>query len=174
MKNHAAFDNVHERALRLIDKQPVEGLAEHESRWLEEHLSGCEACTARAATTEAAVRAVKSVSVALPRGLAASTKLRVREEAEKLKMRRARNVALIAGCTVSWVAGAASAPLVWRVCEWFGTTFELPRVVWELGFLSWWLVPAASAGLVILWVSAKSQRDQLNGQLRAGPRGPHS
>jgi anti-sigma factor RsiW len=170
MKNHGAFNNVHERALRLIDKQPVEGLAQVESLWLEEHLSACKACTARVATTEAAVRAVKSVSVALPRGLAASTTLKVREEAEKLKLRRVRNVALIAGCTVSWVAGVASAPLVWRVCEWFGSTLDLPRVVWELGFLSWWLVPAASAGLVILWVSAKSQRDELNGRIETGPR----
>ena len=84
-----------------------------------------------------------------------------------MKHRLTRNLWLIAGCAVSWVAGVASAPLVWRVCEWMGTTFDLPRLVWHLVFLSWWLVPAASAGLVILWVHKRAEREDLNGLLEA-------
>ena len=125
-------------------------------------------CAARAASGEAAVRAVKSVSVALPRGLAASTQLRVREEATNLNHQRTRNVALIVGCAISWVAGVASAPLVWRLFEWIGTKLDLPRIVWQLGFLSWWLVPAASAGLVILWVRTRTEHEEFNGGLDTG------
>lgn len=158
MKKQEAVGNVHERARNLIDRNLIEGLELEEQRWLATHLVECESCTRHAASTEAALQAVKSVSVALPRGLAASTKLRVHEEAAKLKRCRARNLALIAGCTISWVAGVASAPLVWRLCEWLGTTLDLPRIVWELGFLSWWLVPAAAVGLVILWSRTEVER----------------
>jgi hypothetical protein len=170
MKKQGPMEDLHERARWLIDRQRIEGLTQDESAWLEEHLSGCEACTARVAQTAAALQAFKSISVGLPRGLAASTSLRVRAEAATFKQRRARTVALIAGCAISWAAGVASAPLVWKVCEWLGTTLELPRIVWELGFLSWWLVPAASVGLVILWVNARAQREEFNGRLETGPR----
>lgn len=168
MSKQDVTENLHERARGLIDQDRIEGLAQDERFWLEEHLSWCEACTTRVAQTEASLQALKSVSVGLPRGLAASTSLRVRAEAARFKQRRSRNVALIVGCAISWVAGAASAPLVWRLFEWMGTTFDLPRIVWQLGFLSWWLVPAASAGLVILWVSGRAEREDSNGRLEAG------
>ena len=163
MKKQDEFENSHQRARWLIDKELIEGLAQDETRWLADHLATCQSCAHRSSATSAAVSVLKSVSVQVPRGLAASTSLRVREEATKLKAQRARNLALIAGCAVSWVAGIASAPLVWRLCEWVGTTLDLPKIVWELGFLSWWLVPAAGAGLVILWVNAKTRREEFNG-----------
>lgn len=170
MKKHDAMENRHERARSLIDRNLIEGLESEDKRWLEDHLAECEMCAGRMASTEAAVRAVKTVSVELPRGLAASTKLRVHEEAAKLKQRRARTFALIAGCTVSWIAGVATAPLVWKLCEWVGTTFELPKIVWQLGFLSWWLAPAAFVGLVILWLSERTQREELNGWVETSSR----
>jgi len=156
MKKHEPMGNVHKRAQSLIDRNLVEGLEADEQRWLAAHLAECDACAAQSASTAAVLQALRTNSIPLPGGLAALTKRRVHEEATKFKQRRVRNLALIAGCTVSWVAGVASAPLVWRVCEWVGTTLDLPKVVWELGFLSWWLVPAASVGLVVLWVSPRA------------------
>ena len=170
MNQQDSMEDLHARAQRLIDKQRIEGLAHGERSWLEKHLSGCKTCTARVAQTEAALQALKSVSVGLPRGLAASTSLRVRAEAAMFNQRRARNVALIAGCAVSWAAGVASAPLVWKLSEWLGTTLELPRIVWQLGFLSWWLVPAAAAGAVTVWVNARAEREEIHGRLEMGSR----
>ena len=174
MKKEDATGNLHDRAQCLIDQERVEGLVAEERRWLEDHLAGCEACAARAAETEATLRALKSVSVALPPGLAASAKLRVREEAAKLKQRRSRNLALIVGCAVSWALGVASAPLVWRLCAWFGTTLDLPRIVWELGFVCWWFVPAAAAGLVIVWARSRADREDFYGRLETGSRSGRS
>lgn len=170
MRRQDAISQTHERAGQLMDRQLVEGLEIEERRWLEDHLSACEACAARWASTEAALRALKSISVPVPHGLAASTSLCVRENAARLKNRRARTIALSAGCAVSWAAGVASAPLVWRVCEWAGATLSLPRIVWETGFFCWWLVPAAAAGLVVLWVNARAEREEMNGRLWTGPR----
>jgi hypothetical protein len=60
------------------------------------------------------------------------------------------------------MAGVASAPLVWKACAWIGAALRLPRVVWELGFLAWWLVPAAAAGLVIVWAHSRAEREDFN------------
>jgi len=144
-------ENLHERARRLIDAERVEGLSDEDRRWLEEHLAGCDACARWAAATDAALGTLRSVSVALPPGLAAATRLRVRQRAQELNHSRARNAALVAGCALSWLAGVASAPLVWRAFAWLGATFDLPRVVWVIGFACWWLVPGAAAAMVVLW-----------------------
>lgn len=159
MNNKQVLDNAHQRARRLIDRERVEGLEPEERHWLVEHLRSCADCSSRSASTEATLQALKSISVPLPHGLAASTSLCVREKARELKQRRTRNLTLIAACAISWIAGIASAPLVWRLSEWLGNTLDLPRIVWVMGFLSWWLVPAAAVGLVILWVSARTERE---------------
>lgn len=170
MRRQDAISQTHERARQLMDRELVEGLEIEERRWLENHLGACEACAARWASTGAALAALKSISIPVPHGLAASTSLRVRENAVRLSSRRARNIALIAGCAVSWAAGVASAPLVWRISEWVGTTLSLPRIIWETGFFCWWLVPAAAAGLIIFWVNARAEREEMSGPLWMGPR----
>lgn len=168
MKKQDATENLHERAHRLIDQDRVEGLGLEERRWLEDHLAACEGCSGWAASAETVLRALKSVSVALPPGLAASTKLRVREKAAELKRQRKANLALIAGCTISWLAGVASAPLVWKLFEWIGSALDLPRTVWVAGFAFWWLVPAAFAALAILCARARAEREGLNAPLETG------
>lgn len=159
MKQEEAAKDSHARARRLIDKESVEGLGVEERRWLEEHLAGCEACWRWAAAAEAALRMFRSVSIVPPPGLAALAKFRVHERAMALKQQRARNRALIVGCALSWLVGVASAPLVWRLCAWLGSTLDLPRIVWQLAFFFWWLVPAAAAGLVIILAQARSHNE---------------
>lgn len=149
----------HERARQLIDRERVEGLSASERKWLEAHLGECEACAGWASSTDAAVRAVVTVSVAVPPGLAATTKLRVQQQAEELNQRRKRNLGLVIGCTLSWLVGVISAPLVWRICAWLGGEFHLPRVVWMLGFASWWLVPAAAAAGLLLWQRERTESE---------------
>lgn len=144
-------DDPHERARLLIDMERVEGLTVADQRWLEDHLAGCVTCASRASATGATLRALRTISVSVPRDLAASAQFVVRRRAEELRAQHRRNVALAIGCTLSWVIGVASAPLVWKVCAWLGATLDLPRVVWVMGFVTWWFVPMAVMGLVILW-----------------------
>ncbi|HEV2425280.1 MAG TPA: hypothetical protein VGZ29_10680 [Terriglobia bacterium] len=142
---------VHQRARRLIDMERVEGISPVDQRWLEDHLAACEACASRASATEAALKILRTSPVPVPRDLAVSAQLIVRRRAEELRAQHARNVALAIGCTLSWVFGVASAPLVWKACAWLGATLDLPRVVWVLGFVTWWFVPLTVMGPVILW-----------------------
>lgn len=142
--------DVHERARRLIDMERVEGLSPVDQRWLEDHLAACEACAGRASQTDAALRILGTFSVSVLRDLAASAQFAVRRRAEELRAQHTRNVALAIGCTLSWVFGVVSAPLVWKACAWLGATFDLPRALWILGFVTWWFVPMSVMGLVIL------------------------
>jgi len=153
----------HERARRLIDQERVEGLARDDRLWLEAHLGECDACERCANLTEAALRAVMNIPVSLPAGLAAEASYRVRREADVRRQRRVRNLGLVLGCSLSWLLGVASAPLVWRVCAWLGAEFDLPRVVWVLGFAAWWLVPASAAGALILWYRERVERESEDG-----------
>ncbi len=150
-------EDLHERARRLIDRERVEGLSTEDRIWLERHLGECDDCAGWASRADAALRALLNFSVVLPAGLAASTSFRVRDEAEAFQQRRVRNIGLAVACAFSWLVGVASAPLVWKVCAWVGAAFDLPRVVWMLGFAAWWLVPAAAAAGLVLW-----QRDRLD------------
>jgi len=148
---NAGRGDLHERARRLIDAERVEGIAPADQRWLADHLAACEACAGRAARTDAALRALRTASVSVPRDLAASAQFVVRRRAEELRAQHTRNVALVIGCTLSWVFGVASAPLVWRICAWLGGTLNLPRMVWVVGFVTWWFVPVSAMALMILW-----------------------
>lgn len=152
-------DDPHNRARRLIDMERVEGLAREDQRWLRDHLAACETCAGRAAQTEAALRALRTASVSMPRGLAAAAQSTLRRRAEELRAQHTRNVALAIGCTLSWLFGVASAPLVWKVCAWVGTTLDLPRVVWVLGFAAWWFIPVSAMGVVILWLRRRWERE---------------
>jgi predicted anti-sigma-YlaC factor YlaD len=154
-------EDLHAQARRLMDKDRVEGLAMEDRIWLEAHLGECDDCRRWSGHADATLRALINLPVALPSGLAAATSFRVRREAEALKQRRLRNLGLAVGCTLSWVLGVASAPLVWKVCAWLGAEFDLPRAVWILGFAAWWLVPVSAGALLILW-----QRDRLEREPR--------
>jgi len=53
-------------------------------------------------------------------------------------------------CGASWVAGAATAPYVWRGLEWVGHRTGMPDIVWKMGFGVWWAVPAIVAAAILL------------------------
>ncbi|HLK04748.1 MAG TPA: hypothetical protein VKT53_09935 [Candidatus Acidoferrum sp.] len=143
-------NNLHEQAQQLMAKQRVEGISADEQTWLAAHLSECEDCSALHARTSEALAAFRSMSIEVPRNLAARTQLRVRMRAEELPARKASSVLLWAIAATSWVLGLASAPLVWRGFEWAGTELHLPKLVWASGVVLWWTVPALVAVGVVL------------------------
>jgi hypothetical protein len=140
----------HARAQQLISQQRVEGNSTGEQAWLSTHLQECEACTALHQQMQAALFALRSMNIDLPKNLAARTQLRVRLRAEELPSRNPGRFLLWAIAGVSWLLGLASAPLVWRGFEWAGTQLGLPRIVWQLGVAVWWLVPGIVATGAIL------------------------
>ena len=143
-------DATHQRALQLIAKGRVEGLAEAESDWLNAHLHDCEFCNEHARQTDRALRAMRAAAVPVPADLASRTQFRVRLRAMELREREPKRRVLWLACAASWIFGIASAPYVWRVFEWFGHVTGAPKLVLEIGFGLWWTIPALFAVIVML------------------------
>jgi hypothetical protein len=142
--------NVHERARQLLAQERIEGITEAERAWVAEHVAECGACADFSQQTADALRNLRSMPLALPAGLAERTQFRVGLRAQQLREREPRQRALWIAGGISWAAGVASAPYVWRMFAWLGEHAGVPKLVWEAGFAMWWVVPALVAGVVLL------------------------
>jgi hypothetical protein len=142
--------NAHDHALHLIAQARVEGIAEADSTWLRAHLGECEFCAKHASQTDHALRVFRTVAISLPEGLASRTQFRVRLRADELREHGLGRKLLWTIAGVSWALGIASAPWVWRAFEWVGHRTGAPKLIWEVGFVMWWAVPALLATGVVL------------------------
>jgi hypothetical protein len=143
-------ENLHERARQLISQERVEGIFSAENVWLAAHLQACDRCANFALKTSAALRSLQTIPIALPARLAERTQFRVGLRAQQLRQHQPRRRALWIAAGISWVAGLASAPFVWRLFAWLGEQTGVPKLVWEMGFGLWWAVPALIAAVVLL------------------------
>ena len=148
-------EDIHERALELIDKMQVEGLTAEERCWLEAHLESCAQCHKRALETERALHALRSAAPRFDVTLVVTTQMRARIRARELIENAARMRALWISCTLSWVLGVVSAPLLWWGFEWMGQRWAISRPVWMTGFALSWVAPAVIAAAVIAWRQAR-------------------
>jgi len=151
-------EDLHVRASRLIAQERVEGISGGDREWLDQHLAGCPDCDRLANATESAVRSLRSFSVPLPPALASRTQLRVFLRASEMRERRSAGWAAWAACGVSWAVGIASAPYVWRGFEWLGQLAGVPPLLWKMGFVLWWTVPALVATAAVLLDRADLER----------------
>jgi predicted anti-sigma-YlaC factor YlaD len=142
--------NLHARAEKLIAEERVEGISQAHRDWLAAHLHECQSCAQIAQQTNDALRALRSATIPLPRGLAARTQFRVQLRAQELREREPKRRVLWIMCAVSWALGIATAPYVWSAFEWAGERIGVPRLVWEMGFGLWWTIPALIAAAVVL------------------------
>jgi hypothetical protein len=148
-------EDIHERAVQLIDKMQVEGLAVEERDWLQGHLESCAQCQKQALETERVLRALRSAVPRFDVTLVMATQMRARMRAREIVENAARMRALWISCALSWVLGVVSAPLLWRGFEWIGHRMAISRAVWMTGFALSWVAPAAIVAAVIAWRHAR-------------------
>jgi hypothetical protein len=144
-------EDIHARAVQLIDKMQVEGLTREERDGLEAHLEICAQCQKQAGATEHALRALRSAVPQFDATLLRTTQMRARVRARELIESTARMRALWISCIWSWALGVVSAPLLWRGFAWMGHRFAMPRAVWLTGFALSWVAPAVVVAAVITW-----------------------
>jgi hypothetical protein len=157
-------NELHARAEGLIAKERVEGISAAEQEWLGQHLRECARCAESANATQQALRSLRALSISMPRELAARTQFRLRLRARELQAREPRWRLIWAMCGASWVAGAATAPYVWRGLEWIGHRAGLPDLVWKMGFGVWWALPAiVAAGILLMEGGERSARRGVGG-----------
>jgi hypothetical protein len=143
-------DAIHTRAKQLIDQHLIEGLAAQDRARLDAHLQECAECSNVAESTQNALRALRTVPVPFPSGLASRTQFRVHLRAQQLQEREPRSIAVWAIAGDSWALGIATAPYIWQLFARMGDRLHLPKLAWELGFGLWWLIPALIAGAILL------------------------
>jgi len=148
-------EDIHKRALQLIDKMQVEGLTARERDELDAHLETCADCRKRARENELALRALRSAVPRFDVALVLKTQMRARLRAREIVENAARMRALWISCALSWVLGAVSAPLLWRGFEWFGHRWAVSRAVWVAGFALAWVAPALVTAAVIVCQQAR-------------------
>lgn len=143
-------NDLHARTGRLILEERVEGISAADREWLDQHLAHCPDCKRLANATESAIESLRSISVPLPPALASRTQLRLYLRFGEMRARRSAGWAAWAACGVSWAVGFASAPYIWRGFEWLGHQAGLPPLLWKMGFVLWWMVPALLAAAAAL------------------------
>src|SRR5262249_40187401 len=112
-------------------------------------------CAKLAQQTDEALHSLRSLAIAIPRGLASQTQFRVRLRAQELREAEPRRRLIWFVCAMSWALGVANAPYVWKGVEWMGQHTGRPKIVWQIGFGLWWTVPALIAATVILLENAR-------------------
>jgi hypothetical protein len=143
--------NLHSRAQELFAQSLVEGIAGADRAWLDAHLRDCPECAREILATQNLLGALRSVPIAVPRDLAARTQLRVRLRAQEASpAAQNSNILLWLITGMSWLLGIFTAPLVWRAFAWVGAEFSIPKLVLQMGFVFWWVVPALFAVGAIL------------------------
>ena len=133
----------------------MEGLTAEERNWLEAHLESCAQCRKQALETERALCALRSAAPRFDVTLVLTTQMRARVRARELIENAGRMRALWISCTLSWLLGVVSAPLLWWGFEWIGNRLAISRAVWMTGFALSWVAPAVVAAAVIAWRQAR-------------------
>jgi len=141
----------HERARRLITKAQVEGIGVDERDWLDDHLASCPECLSAADVLTAAVQSLRSFSLPATPELVRQTRLTVRVRAEQLRDARRRSAPLWIATAVSSISMILSTSYVWQAFGWLGRVGHIPAVVWQVGFLMWWFLPATVLGAAATW-----------------------
>jgi predicted anti-sigma-YlaC factor YlaD len=139
----------HQEIRRLIATS-ADDLSEAQQALLHAHLQDCGSCRDYAAATAEIVRAVRGVPLAADPRLVRNTQARVRARAFALRQRQQwlRLVAL--ACPLVGLSAAITTPLAWRAFQWMGTYAGLSRLLWQVGFAFYWVVPALLVSVLLL------------------------
>jgi predicted anti-sigma-YlaC factor YlaD len=140
--------NAHDEARELIALGG--GLSDAQQAGLRAHLDECEACRHYAEAANGVVRTLRSQPLAADSRMVRATQLQVRFHASRLRETRDR----------LWVVGMASlgvglsatltVPLLWRLFAWMGEWAGVSTLVWQAGFMFFFIVPALVVGVLLL------------------------
>jgi predicted anti-sigma-YlaC factor YlaD len=140
----------HERAMELITRRDVEGIAASDAKWLELHLDGCAECAGFELAMGDAEQALRSFAVMAPVALVEATKARVHLRAEQLRERDARRFLIAISFAMGMVVSTMSAWAWWEVGGWMVERFSLPSVIVGPGLVLFWLLPSIFLGMMLV------------------------
>jgi predicted anti-sigma-YlaC factor YlaD len=132
--------NAHDKAQELIALG--EGLPDAQQAWLRAHLDECEACRHYAEAANAVVRTLRSLPLAADSRLVRATQMRVRFHASRLRETRERMWLVAMACLGVGLSATLTVPLLWRLFAWMGDWAGVSTLVWQTGFMFFFIAPA--------------------------------
>jgi predicted anti-sigma-YlaC factor YlaD len=140
--------NPHDEARELIALG--EGVTAAQQAWLRTHLDECEACRDYAEAASGVVRALRSQPLAADSRLVRATQMRVRFHAARLRETRERLWLVGMACLGVGLSATLSIPLLWRLFAWMGEWAGVSTLVWQTGFVFFFIVPALAVSVLLL------------------------
>ena len=140
--------DVHEESRRLIALG--EGLPDAKQAWLRAHLDECETCRHYADGVNGLVRNLRSLPIAADARLVRATQMRVRFHASRLRETRERMWLVAMACLGVGLSATLSVPFLWRLFAWMGERAGVPALVWQTGFMFFFIAPALVVSVLLL------------------------
>jgi hypothetical protein len=140
--------DTHDEAREMITLG--ESLSDAQQAWLRAHLDGCEACRHYAEAANGVVRALRSLPLAADSRLVRATQMRVRFHASRLWETRERLWLVGMACLGVGLSATLTAPLLWRLFAWMGEWAGVSTVVWQSGFMFFFIAPALVVSVLLL------------------------
>ena len=126
------------------------GLSDVQQAWLRAHLDKCEACRRYAEMADGVVRTLRSLPLAADSRLVRATQMRVRFHASRLRETRERLWLVGTACLGVGLSATLTVPLLWRLFAWLGEWAGVSTLVWQTGFLFFFIAPALIVGVLLL------------------------
>jgi predicted anti-sigma-YlaC factor YlaD len=140
--------DAHEQARELIALG--DSLADTQQLWLRAHLDECEACRHYAETANGVVRALRSLPLAADSRLVRATQMRVRFHASRLREARERMWLVAMACLGVGLSTTLTVPFLWRLFAWMGEQAGVSTLVWQTGFMFFFIAPALVVSVLLL------------------------
>ena len=140
--------NAHDEARELIALG--EGLPDTQQAWLRAHLDECEACRDYCEAANGVVRTLRSLPLAADARLVRATQMRVRFHASRLRETRERMWLVGMACLGVGLSATLTVPLLWRLFAWMGERAGVSTLVWQTGFMFFFIAPALVVSVLLL------------------------
>jgi predicted anti-sigma-YlaC factor YlaD len=140
--------NAHDEARELIAQG--EGLSDAQQDWLRAHLDECEACRHYSEGVNGVVRTLRSLPIAADSRLVHATQMRVRFHASRLREARERMWLVGMACLGVGLSATLTLPLLWRLFAWMGERAGVSTLVWQTGFMFFFIAPALVVSVLLL------------------------
>jgi predicted anti-sigma-YlaC factor YlaD len=125
-------------------------LTDAQQVWLQTHMIECEACRQYSDAVNGVVRTLRSLPLAADARLVRATQMRVRFHASRLREARERMWLVGMACLGVGLSATLSVPFLWRLFAWMGERAGVSTLVWQTGFMFFFIAPALVVSVLLL------------------------
>ncbi len=125
-------------------------LSTAQQQWLRAHLDECALCRDYAEAKDRLLRSLKSLPVTADTRLVRATQMRVRFHAARLREARERMWLVAIASLCVGLSATLTLPFLWRVFAWMGEQAGVSALVWQAGFVVFFMAPALVVSVLLL------------------------